>query len=94
VIGSALRLGPAARHRFLPHLAGEFPDLAERYRHHYADREGVSREYQAALTRRLEALQREHGFPLEQERVRRTQLEGRRADRERASGRPDQRALL
>ncbi|HEY7479763.1 MAG TPA: radical SAM protein, partial [Gemmatimonadales bacterium] len=25
VIGSALRLGPAARHRFLPHLAGEFP---------------------------------------------------------------------
>jgi DNA repair photolyase len=94
VIGSALRLGPAARHRFLPHLAGEFPDLAERYRHHYADREGVSREYQAALTRRLDALQREHGFPLEEERVRRTQLEGRRAERERVNGRPDQRALL
>ena len=37
VIGSALRLGPAARHRFLPHLAREFPDLAERYRNHYGE---------------------------------------------------------
>jgi DNA repair photolyase len=91
VIGSALRLGPAARHRFLPHLADEFPELAQRYRRHYADREGVSREYQAALTRRLERLQREHGFPLEEERVRRTQLEGRRGERARES---DQPALL
>jgi DNA repair photolyase len=79
VIGSALRLGPAARHRFLPHLAREFPDLAERYRRHYGDREGVSREYQQALTRRLDGLQRELGFPLEEERHRREQLEGRRA---------------
>ena len=77
-IGSALRLGPAARHRFLPHLAREFPELAERYRRHYGDREGVSREYQEALTRRLERLQRELGFPLEEERRRRDQLEGRR----------------
>jgi DNA repair photolyase len=79
VIGSALRLGPAARHRFLPHLAREFPELAERYRRHYGEREGVSREYQEALTRRLERLQRELGFPLEEERRRRDQLEGRRA---------------
>jgi DNA repair photolyase len=78
VVGSALRLGPAARHRFLPHLATEFPDLAERYRRHYGSREGVSREYQAALTRRLEQLQREHGFPAAEERRRRAQLEGRR----------------
>jgi DNA repair photolyase len=78
VIGSALRLGPAARHRFLPHLAQEFPDLAERYRRHYGDREGVSREYQDALTRRLERLQQELGFPLEEERHRRSQLEGKR----------------
>ncbi|MBA3319321.1 MAG: radical SAM protein [Gemmatimonadales bacterium] len=91
VIGSALRLGPAARHRFLPHLAREFPDLAERYRQHYGDREGVSRDYQAALTRRLERLQREHGFPLEEERRRRTQLEGRRASGARP---PEQPALL
>src|SRR5882724_1125605 len=28
VVGSALRLGPAARHRFLPHLAREFPERA------------------------------------------------------------------
>ena len=94
VIGSALRLGPAARHRFLPHLAAEFPDLAERYRRHYADREGVSREYQAALTRRLDQLQREHGFPLEEERVRRTQLEGRRAERSGKAPGSEQTALL
>jgi DNA repair photolyase len=78
VIGSALRLGPAARHRFLPHLAEEFPDLSARYRLHYGDREGVSREYQEALTRRLDRLQRRLGFPLEEERHRRSQLEGRR----------------
>jgi DNA repair photolyase len=91
VIGSALRLGPAARHRFLPHLAGEFPDLAERYRRHYGDREGVSREYQEALTRRLEGLQRELGFPPEEEHHRREQLEGRRAA---ATRQEEQPALL
>jgi DNA repair photolyase len=91
VVGSALRLGPAARHRFLPHLAREFPDLSERYRRHYGDREGVSRDYQAALDRRLEQLQREHGFPLDEERRRRSQLEGRRAAATRA---PEQPALL
>ena len=79
VVGSALRLGPAARHRFLPHLAREFPDLAQRYQRHYGNREGVSRDYQEALTRRLHRLQREHGFPLDEERRRRAQLEGRRA---------------
>ena len=78
VIGSALRLGPAARHRFLPHLAQEFPELAERYRNHYGDREGVSREYQEALTRRLDRLQRELGFPVDEERHRRAHLDGRR----------------
>ena len=91
VVGSALRLGPAARHRFLPHLAREFPDLAERYRRHYGNREGVSRDYQEALTRRLRQLQREHGFPLDEERRRRAQLEGRRATGARAA---DQPALL
>jgi DNA repair photolyase len=91
VVGSALRLGPAARHRFLPHLAREFPDLAERYRRHYGDREGVNREYQEALTRRLQQLQREHGFPLDEERRRRAQLEGRRAA---GAGAPEQPALL
>ena len=49
VVGSALRLGPAARHRFLPVLAREFPELAERYERHYARREGVSPAYQRAL---------------------------------------------
>ncbi len=47
VVGSALRLGPAARRRFLPYLAREFPELAERYRRHYGEREGVSRDIPA-----------------------------------------------
>jgi DNA repair photolyase len=78
VIGSALRLGPAARHRFLPHLTQEFPELAERYRNHYGDRERVTRQYQEALTRRLDRLQRELGFPVDEERHHRAHLDGRR----------------
>ena len=81
VIGSALRLGPAARHRFLPHLASEFPDLAERYRHHYGNREGVSRQYHEALNRRLDRLQHKHGFRTEDTRRRRARLEGPRTHR-------------
>src|SRR5215216_3048902 len=62
VIGSALRLGPAARHRFLPVLEKEFPQLAERYRRHYARSDLASRGYQDALTRRLNALRQAYGF--------------------------------
>jgi DNA repair photolyase len=62
VIGSALRLGPAARHRFLPVLEKEFPQLAERYRRHYARSDLASQEYQKALTRRLNALRVAFGF--------------------------------
>jgi DNA repair photolyase len=66
VVGSALRLGPAARRRFLPHLAREFPELAERYARHYAGRQSVDRAYQEALSRRLRALRRKHGFTTEE----------------------------
>jgi DNA repair photolyase len=62
VIGSALRLGPAARHRFLPVLEKEFPELAERYRRHYARSDLPNPEYQKALTRRLDALRVAFGF--------------------------------
>jgi DNA repair photolyase len=62
VIGSALRLGPAARHRFLPFLQREFPQLYERYRRHYAKSDLSSRSYQEALTRRLNALRQAFGF--------------------------------
>jgi DNA repair photolyase len=65
VVGSALRLGPAARHRFLPVLAREFPELAERYRRHFARSESTSGDYQRALARRLHRLQQIHGFPVE-----------------------------
>jgi len=62
--GSALRLGSAARHRFLPHLAEEFPELVERYEQHYARRQSAQHTYTEALGRRLRALQREFGFPV------------------------------
>jgi DNA repair photolyase len=66
VVGSALRLGPAARHRFLPFLTQEFPALAERYRRHYAGKDYVSQEYQDALTRRLRLLKQTYGFPIDE----------------------------
>ena len=66
VVGSALRLGPAARHRFLPLLEQEFPELAERYRRHYAGKDHVSQSYQDALTRRLRALQQAFGFSVDE----------------------------
>jgi DNA repair photolyase len=62
VVGAALRLGPAARHRFLPHLAREFPDLLARYEQHYAGRTSATRSYQQALARRLRALRRRYGL--------------------------------
>jgi DNA repair photolyase len=62
VIGSALRLGPAARHRFLPFLEKEFPALYERYRRHYSRSDIASPRYQEALTRRLNALRQAFGF--------------------------------
>ena len=77
VVGSALRLGPAARHRFLPFLTREFPALAERYRRHYAGKDHVSQSYQAALNRRLRLLKQTYGFPIEQGMRQRRQLEGR-----------------
>ena len=79
VVGSALRLGPAARQRFLPVLTREFPALAERYARHYARSEGASTAYQRALAQRLHELQHRHGFQLEEARHRRRQLEEPRA---------------
>jgi DNA repair photolyase len=93
VVGSALRLGPAARHRFLPFLAREFPELAERYQRHYAGKDHVSQSYQDALTRRLRLLQQAHGFPVDEGMRRRRQLEG-RAPREEAKAASKQQVLL
>ena len=75
VIGSALRLGPAARHRFLPFLQREFPQLYERYRRHYAKSDASSRSYQEALTRRLNALRQAFGFAGDEASSRRRRLE-------------------
>ncbi len=63
VSGAALRLGSAARHRFLPYLVREFPHLADRYRRHYARSDDASPTYRKALSARVRELQRAHGFP-------------------------------
>ncbi|MDZ4863272.1 MAG: radical SAM protein [Gemmatimonadota bacterium] len=82
VHGSALRLGPAARSRFLPHLAHAFPGLVERYRQRYGAGASVGREYTDALSRRLQRLQQEYGFPVHESRKQRARLEGRMPGRE------------
>jgi DNA repair photolyase len=62
VAGEALRLGPAARRHFLPHLAREFPDLVARYARRYGHRQTAGKDYVAALQRRIEAIRRELGL--------------------------------
>ena len=62
-VGAALRLGPAARTRFLPHLAEEFPELTRRYAHRYGTRTGAGKDYTEALARRIKSLQEEFGYP-------------------------------
>jgi DNA repair photolyase len=78
VFGSALRLGPAARFRFLPHLAQEFPELVERYTRRYGHSQSPGKDYTNALSARLRRLQQEFGFPVSEGMRRRQQLEGRR----------------
>lgn len=85
-MGGALRLGPGARKRFLPYFEQVFPELAVRYRAHYVTREGVSREYQVALDRRLAEVQREHGLEPSRGRRRQRVLEGRATDSAPESG--------
>jgi DNA repair photolyase len=92
VVGSALRLGPAARHRFLPFLTKEFPALAERYRRHYAGKDHVSQSYEDALNRRLRLLKQTYGFSVEEGMRRRRQIEGRAPRRETPN--PDPQAVL
>lgn len=65
VVGMALRLGHAARSRFLPLVRQEFPDLAPRYERHYAGRTNASRAYTRALARRIRLLQEAYGFRTE-----------------------------
>ena len=61
--GQALRLGPAARARFLPQLAQEFPELYARYQRRYAGRHGPGDDYEAAMKARFTTLRKKIGFP-------------------------------
>ncbi|MBV6522251.1 MAG: hypothetical protein MNPFHGCM_02397 [Gemmatimonadaceae bacterium] len=60
----ALRLQPAARRRYLPFLAAEFPTLAPRYAIAYAEEDRMNERYTAGLLRFMERAGREMGLPL------------------------------
>ena len=62
VHGHPLRLDPVLAPRFIALVEEKFPHLADRYRSHFRDRYHVTRDYQEALTGRLNELQREYGF--------------------------------
>lgn len=62
VHGGPLRMGPATRNTLLPWLDRNRPELARRYRAHFAASDYVSREYRRALDERLERLQQLAGF--------------------------------
>jgi DNA repair photolyase len=94
VIGSALRLGPAARNRFLPVLEREFPELYERYLRHYAGKDHVSQSYEDALTRRLNLLRQAYGFAGDEASNRRRRRIEARAMRESAGASSEQPVLL
>jgi DNA repair photolyase len=79
VHGHPLRLDPVLAPRFIALVEEKFPHLADRYHSHFKDRYNVTREYQAALTRRLNELQREYGFAETKELRRRRAMEGRAA---------------
>lgn len=64
VMGSPLRLGPAARAQFLPHLAREFPELLARYQRNYGHAHHASAAYQEALAVRVDELREEHGYAI------------------------------
>jgi DNA repair photolyase len=59
-----LRLYPAVRDRFLPVVDVHFPALAARYRRAYARSSAAPRSYAAALQRRIQRLQHQFGFPV------------------------------
>jgi DNA repair photolyase len=76
VAAGALRLQPAARDRYLPWLAGEFPELAARYRATYARGHYASDAYRRGLHDYVVRLCERHGL-----RVREYRRDGRRAVR-------------
>jgi DNA repair photolyase len=62
VAAGALRLQPAARDRYLPWVAAEFPALAARYEATYARGPHAGERYRAGLREHVEALSARHGL--------------------------------
>src|SRR4029077_9324375 len=64
IYAGSLRLYAGVRERFLPVLETHFPELALRYRRAYARSHGAPLAYAAALKRRIQRLEAEFGFPV------------------------------
>jgi DNA repair photolyase len=62
VAAGALRLQPAARDRYLPWIAGEFPELAARYQATYARGWNAGEKYRAGLHEYMDALSLRFGL--------------------------------
>jgi DNA repair photolyase len=62
VAAGALRLQPAARDRYLPWIAAEFPELAVRYQAAYARGAYAGDRYRAGLRALIEKLSLRHGL--------------------------------
>jgi DNA repair photolyase len=62
VAAGALRLQPAARERYLPWIAAEFPELAGRYRAAYSRGPYAGDRYRAGLRTRITQLCEQHGL--------------------------------
>jgi hypothetical protein len=63
IAASALFLKPAARARFMPWLAEEFPRLVPRYRKLYGRRDYLTDGERDRLLATFRRLRLEHGFP-------------------------------
>ncbi|MFN8580925.1 MAG: radical SAM protein [Gemmatimonadaceae bacterium] len=59
----AIRLQPAARRRYLPFLAAEFPELVQQYRTTFAEDDHMNARYTSGLLRFMERSSREVGLP-------------------------------
>lgn len=62
VSACALRLDRAARLRYLPFIAQEFPALAERYRNSYARGRHLGEQYREGLSRYMHSLYEKYGL--------------------------------
>lgn len=93
VAAGALRLQPAARERYLPWVAAEFPELADRYRAAYARGPYAGERYRAGLRAHITRLCERYGLGVRSY-DRRAPRPPTRDGRDDSQGRPDAQLAL